>query len=36
MTDPRKGLIGIGGALLSIPIYFLWRKPKRHVLSTED
>ena len=27
MSDPKKGIIGIGGALLSIPIYFVWRKP---------
>ncbi|HKP29267.1 MAG TPA: amino acid permease [Gemmatimonadales bacterium] len=27
MTDPKKGIIGIGGALLSIPIYYFWRRP---------
>ena len=27
VTDPKKGVIGIGGALLSVPIYFLWRRP---------
>lgn len=27
ITDPRKGVIGIGGALLSIPVFFLWRRP---------
>lgn len=26
-TDPRKGLIGLGGALLSIPAFLLWRRP---------
>jgi APA family basic amino acid/polyamine antiporter len=29
ITDPRKGLIGIGGALLAIPVFFLWRRPVR-------
>jgi len=27
VTNPMRGAIGIGGALLSVPIYFLWRKP---------
>jgi len=27
VTDPKKGIIGIGGALLSVPIYYFWRKP---------
>ena len=27
VTDPKKGIIGIGGALLSIPIYYFWRRP---------
>ena len=27
VADPKKGIIGIGGALLAIPVYFFWRRP---------
>src|SRR5256885_3689116 len=25
-ADPRNGLYGIGGALVGVPVFFLWRK----------
>ncbi|MEZ4457778.1 MAG: hypothetical protein R2882_14700 [Gemmatimonadales bacterium] len=25
-TDPVRGAIGIGGALLGLPIFFFWRR----------
>lgn len=27
VNDPVKGVIGIGGALLAVPVYFAWRRP---------
>ena len=36
ITDPRKGVIGIGGALLSIPVFFLWRRPAGLKQRAED
>jgi APA family basic amino acid/polyamine antiporter len=28
VQDPRKGLIGLGGTLLAVPVFFLWQRLK--------